>query len=321
MDILPVSFSHAAERVAALWLEMAGVLQAEAAQGDPEAAQVQALALPTAPLQRTLPGAAELASSVAEPARHDDAAAPSLACLPQALLTLKTDPAGVFDPSWRQRRAPAAEAAAEPEPTPALHAEPEVDTQRDATTALPAAVEDGVDAVCLDGPDTEWCRRLTRRIHFLLAGQAVAPALAALADQWRRGRCALLTCPRQSNADLDGWAFVLWPTGGSTPSLFGARLAARLHWLRPPPEPAWRHAVLMREHDRRSGRQLVAGPAARAPVAPPCEVQLGPLAAPRCGGSDLQLQIGDVRRAWAALGRQWTVQLAASPLPLLPFSA
>lgn len=180
----------------------------------------------------------------------------------------------------------------------------------------------------VDDAPADWLDPLARAINERLAGAQPPAALAAAAEQWARGRCVLLACPRADGGGehaVPAWAFVLWPRRGARPrgpmamrfGFSGQRVEARLQW--PPHGPrSWCSVRAVKQQLAHSGRQLVALDAGGAPSGPvACEVQLGPVraAAPRWRLAGVRIDA--VRRLWSTLGGQWSVLLVVCPQALL----
>jgi hypothetical protein len=103
-------------------------------------------------------------------------------------------------------------------------------------------------------------------------------------------------------------------------ALYGLRVEARLQWSAMPRGTQWCHVRVVKEHHPRRGRQLIAIDAAGAQrpstAAVPCEVQLGPVLARSLHWCEVCVRINAVRRFWAALGGQWSVNVVVCSLPL-----
>lgn len=208
------------------------------------------------------------------------------------------------------------------------------ESDEDAACAGSAAVETGATAEAA-GAVAAWAEPLSQVLDGCLGSAAPPLALLTAAEQWRRGRCVALACPRDEVAGIAGWAFVLWPR--SRPAsrgvarsprldLHGLRVTSHLQWIAPPKGDGWLQAKVLKEHHPRAGRQLVTpgdrGPASGAsPVGHvPCELQLGPVLPPRPRPCDVRVRVGAAWRFWAALGSQWSLQLIVCTQPLLAAS-
>ncbi len=322
MDIAPVTSTHAAERIAALWLEIAALADG-AETTSPHAdgqrgAQAQTHAQPLVQPLRSGPAAIELLQPGPNAGLADPHARPDSALVPATRASLRADPAAL----WGLPRSAFDADAPGLLPMP-IDEDADGRADADDEASDPGAFEvDGVDdAVAVDGPDVAWCAALGRKLRQVLAARAPVP-LMALAAQWQRGRCTMLVCPQGVRGGASGWAFVLWPyppsDGSLLPALYGVRVAARLGWQAQLHGADWVHARLMREHHRRHGRQLVAADRTPAAGRMPCLMQLGPVAQPNAPAAEVRVQIDAVQRVWAALGRQWSVHLAVCSAPLLP---
>lgn len=177
-------------------------------------------------------------------------------------------------------------------------------------------------AQLLDPASADWRPALAQALQARLDGSAPPLALLTAAAEWRRGRCVVLACPQADDPAGPAWAFVLWPRrprpagiepGGPPrlPPLHGLQVTARLHWAACPPAERWWQSRLVKEHHPRRGRQLVApgDAAATGGGHVPCDVQLGPVLAPRWRPCDVRVAIGAAQRFWSALDAQWSVQV------------
>jgi hypothetical protein len=164
---------------------------------------------------------------------------------------------------------------------------------------------------------------LSAALRLALREPTPPQALMTAAEQWRRGRCVVLACPQGLDPAGLAWAFVLWPRPGAPaqdlPDLFGLRVSARLRWQELPPPSPWCHGRTLKEHHPRHGRQLVASgfDPTRPDLPVPCEVQLGPVLSRPLRRCEVRVQIQAAQRFWAALGRQWSVQVVVGARPLL----
>jgi hypothetical protein len=208
----------------------------------------------------------------------------------------------------------------------AHESDPEPESSTSSTPEAPRDPDAAPTDVVIDADaDGAWCDTLSAALRAALSGRIAPQALLAAAEQWRRGRCVVLACPQGSDPAGPAWAFVLWPRpavahdADAALALFGLRVEARLHWHMLPPTTLWCHVRMVREHHPRRGRQLVAPDADVAPAdrTGPCEVQLGPVLARSPGRCDVRVQIQAAQRFWAALGRQWSVQVIVGARPLL----
>lgn len=200
-----------------------------------------------------------------------------------------------------------------PAPEPEAPEEPTADARRvrdDDPSSRPrpdAGVLDAVD-------DALWCEPLTRALRAALAAPVPPRSLLAAAEQWQRGRCVVLACPRGADPSGPGWAFVLWPSADAAAvrlSLRGLRVEASLQWQSLPPPFAWCHLRVVKEHHPRRGRQLVPSDLAAGARAA-CEVQLGPVLASSGRACDVRVHVRAAQRFWAALGTQWSAHVVVS---------
>lgn len=306
----------------------------------PEIATLQTFARPHAPVaepQRPVETALPTAAHA-----HSEFAIPAAQLLPVTLVGLQVEHAAGWPfPYQHGFRAAPPEPVRTPTPEmPAFESEADIggdDTaaQHDPEDAEAEAVPDGL---VFDEPDAAaWCEPLTRTLSEALAAKPPPQALLAAADQWQRGRCVVLACPQGADPAGPAWVFVLWPrrksrailrneTAHRTPllTLFGLRVEARLQWAASPRRTSWCHVRLVKEHHPRRGRQLVSpdrddvtsGPGPQPSI--PCEVQLGPVLVRSLRRCEVCVRINAVRRFWAALGGQWSVNVVVSALPLAP---
>jgi hypothetical protein len=255
--------------------------------------------------------------------RLSEFALPAAQLVPAAMVGLQTDapvmlPLGVATPvpfrrvddDEPERRRDARDDGEDDEADPPPEA-PAADEAPEAPSDEPDEVLDPADAGC-DAVARLFAGALATPPAVRLRGGAAADgALAALREQWLRGRCAVIACP-QRGADGAAWAFVLRPRrGGARNRLTGVRVAARLQWRQAPHVAGWLHSRMAKEHTSLRGRQLV-------PLAPGdvCEVQLGPVLAERRRPCDVRLRIDAARRFWTALGDQWSVLVVICSFPL-----
>jgi len=229
------------------------------------------------------------------------------------------------------QQAPARRKQAEA-PSPPV-AQREQDDERDGQTNGrhtgddgPAKTEQPCGVVFADGDDGAWCEALTRVLRMALSARVPPHALLVAAEQWQRGRCVVLACPRGADPAGAAWAFVLWPrtavrrrADGSVPplELYGLRVEARLQWSVLPHGPSWCQVRVIKEHHPRSGRQLIAAASAQPSGRVPCEVQLGPVLARPLHCCDVCVRIHAAQRFWSALGTQWSMQVVVCSVPLL----
>ena len=289
------------------------------------------MAEPQRPVETALPTAAHA---------HSEFAIPAAQLLPVSLVGLQVEPAAGWPfPQQRGfdmlRPEPVRAPAAEPPPVPDAEVEPDADAAERQAGAHEDESETALDGVVFDEPDTnDWCEPLTRALRAALASKPLPQALLVAADQWQRGRCVVLACPQGEDPAGPAWAFVLWPRPRSRAvlrneaarhrapllALFGLRVEARLQWSAPPRRAHWCHVRLVKEHHPRRGRQLVSPERDDGAVGPkavvPCEVQLGPVLVRSLRWCEVCVRINAVRRFWAALGGQWSVNVLVSVLPL-----
>ncbi len=292
-------------------------------------ATLQAAARPQATQSPEAPRPVDAALPVADVA--NGFALPADQLLPVTLIGLQVQAGDALPMSAQAREArwPRREAEDEADRRPAPQAPAGEDLPADAGAGADAGAAGFADAgLQVDDAPADWLDPLARAINERLAAPQPPAALAAAAEQWARGRCVLLVCPRAAAADEDmvaAWAFVLWPRRGARPrgpmalrfGFTGQRVEARLQW--PPAAPrAWCSVRAVKQHLAQGGRQLMALDAGGAPSGPvPCEVQLGPVraAAPRWRLAGVRIDA--VRRLWSTLGGQWSVLLCVCPQPLL----
>ena len=335
----PVAFSPTAVPAtavpdAAAWAPAAVDAPADAAL---HTATLQAAAPPRALQSPEAPRPVEAALPLAEVAKGF--ALPADQLLPVTLIGLQVQAGDAWPMSaqarearWPRRQEADEEAenqaddeARRPAPQAPSGDDPTADAGAGAD-ARPAAFADA--GLQVDDAPADWLDPLARAINERLAAPQPPAALAAAAEQWARGRCVLLVCPRAADAQDDvvpAWAFVLWPRRGARPrgpmalrfAFTGQRVEARLQW--PPGGPrAWCCVRAVKQHLAHGGRQLVALDAAGAPSGPvPCEVQLGPVRATAPRWRLAGVRVDAVRRLWSTLGGQWSVLLCVCPQPLL----
>jgi hypothetical protein len=284
-----------------------------------ENANMQTFARPHAPVSEPLPRADTALPSSQH--SNSDFAVPASLLVPATLIGLQVQhaaswplPARGFDPDpTRLHEARVGER--HPQPPPA-EPEPEQPEEEEAAPEQPEPeLEEKTDAPCgvvfEDHDDGAWCEELTRVLQIALAAKIPPHALLVAAEQWRRGRCVVLACPRGADPAGPAWAFVLWPrrqaarrADGSAPplALYGLRIEARLQWSTLPSGVRWCQ-VIAASADA-SGRV-------------PCEVQLGPVLARPLRCCDVCVRINAARRFWTALGAQWSMHVIVSSHPLI----
>lgn len=214
-----------------------------------------------------------------------------------------------------------------------IETEPAPEVEPVGSEAQESHEESPPDEVMEPDDDVEGCDAFGRAMLALLqalpaAGSAAHPlgvgaqaALAAIRDQWQRGRAVVIACPQGADPAGPAWAYVMRPrrvftreleNGLRFASLAGRRVPARLQWRQVPRGAQWLHHRMAKEHQPPRGRQLVplAGPAAL------CDVQLGPVLAERRRACEVRLRIDAVRRFWGALGDQWSLLVVVCSLPL-----
>ncbi|HEX6707433.1 MAG TPA: hypothetical protein VF169_21930 [Albitalea sp.] len=287
----------------------------DALERGPEAAVVQSLARPHAPVSEPLRPADTLLPAAQHAA--SEFAVPSSLLAPVALTGLQVEAAAAW-PLPRPPLEPVAQARPQAEaPEPRVERDPQESAPEAESTEVP---DDAVDTLVLDeADDSAWCAMLTASLRAALAARIPPQALLAAAEQWRRGRCVVLACPQGRDPAGPAWAFVLWPRRarrGDGLVLIGRRVEARLQWSASPRATPWCHVRVVKEHHPRRGRQLVALDAgANASVA--CEVQLGPVLARSLRWCEVCVRIDAVRRFWDALGGQWSVHVVVCAQPLV----
>ena len=263
---------------------------------------------------------------------HSEFALPGALLVPVALTGLQVEPSTAWPLPRRSEPERPRRAADQERPAPLPPFDEEGAVPADEHTHVPVqqrqADRGTGDDLIFDAADAvQWCEALTRTLREAIASHVVPQALLAAAEQWRRGRCVVLACPQGHDAAA-AWAFVLWPRAeAGTPvqpaqdaaplDLFGLRVEARLQWRTLPPAPSWCHMRVIKEHHPRRGRQLVSPDAESATVTLPCEVQLGPVLERSLRWCEVRVHIQAAQRFWAALGRQWSVHVVVSALPLV----
>ncbi|HSW08335.1 hypothetical protein [Aquabacterium sp.] len=339
MDIGPLmpSVSHAAAPDAAAWSAAA---EPEAI-GEPSQAGLQIASLQAGTVQPARPPAVALADAAMrdDPAlpladAHNGFALPADQLTPAMLSSLHVQAGD----AWALLH-PGVHAPATPRPGTRdeadLHDErgdsPARDHEDDDTdTTVPEADACDPQAQPEPAPAEPWCDTLTGVLNHLLAAPNQPLALQTAADEWGRGRCVVLICPRSHAAAGPAWGFVLWPRGARRSAahpqphhtlpcqaLLGQRVDARLQWAGPPAAVRWCHVRVVKDHHPRRGRQLLAIDATGSTSGPvPCEVQLGPVwvGAPRW--REASVRIDAVKRFWSALGGQWSVFVVVCSRPL-----
>lgn len=278
----------------------------------------QAFARTNTPIPESAPRAGTaLPSPTHAPGEY---ALPAAQLVQAQLISLQVEPAWMR-PLPQPAMQPVQEAHEAPESREA-HAAPEREGHGPAEEPTDDADRGEPDAdqpeALLDAPDEADCRGLARSLR--VAWAARPRALRAAAEQWRRGRCVVLACPRTADPLGPAWAYVLWPRkqasdGTTGPALRGRRVDALLQWREPPPAMHWCHARMVKQHEPRYGRQLVAVEGSS------CRVQLGPVRVPRRAACEVCVRIDAVQRLWSALGTQWSVLVLVCSSPLAGGSA
>jgi hypothetical protein len=292
---------------------------ADSADIGPQSGAAQTLGRPHAPVLEPLrPADASLPHSTFA---GSEFAIPADQLVPATLTSLQVEGSAAWallrQAPFRPLSRPAP--GTQPEPRdPVPRHEPE--TGADSGHSDPDDPADETPAGPMPDDPTGWCEPLARALDAALAGAHAPHALHVAADQWRRGRCVVLSCPQGPAASGPAWAHVLWPlrrpAASRSLALHGLRVSARLTWSRSPEPGLWRHVRVVKEHHPRRGRQLVA--MGTGGVALPCEVQLGPVLARPPRPADVVLRIDAVRGFWAALGTQWSASVLVCAHALVP---